>query len=224
MPAVTRFRTQACPDAEIAARAAGAAARKLVLDTQDSRYEARSLMPLRLTRQLQSEPERCVQEFFEPDDQQPFAASLDKRLKSLEHGLAAEKMVSELERRTYKGVFHITQFKKPHLIRKKGRHRREWTRGLLRAWLVVYDIDSSDALCQAEVVTLNDVTDEPLSIRLRAETQRRLVRELGQQLRGEAETALAFMSHTLTLPAPLDRNNAAAAQRVVRLDHPDGRQ
>lgn len=223
MPAVTRFGKQACPDPEIALRATGAAARQLVLTTQDSRYEAHSLLPLRLTRELQTDPEGRLHEFFEPDGQQPFSSTLDKLLKSPEHGQAAEQTLSDLEQQAYKGVFHITQYKKPHLIRKKGKRRREWTRGLLRAWLVVYDIDSSEALCQVEIITFSDVSDEPLSIRLRAETQQRLVRELGQQLRSEAALALASVSHTLTLP-PAESPEASASQRIVRLDQPPGRQ
>ena len=160
MPRATKFQTAACPDAELGAALTAGALPTLVLDVQDARYEARSLFPLELLAPLDP-PEPTLDQYFEAD---PRAAALpgpegrrSRLLRSEADAVAAERAVSELERRRYKGVFHITLFKKPHLIRKENRHKREWTRGIFEAWLVVYDLDTSESLCQVRVSTLSDV-------------------------------------------------------------------
>jgi len=204
MPPVTKFGTAACPDTQLETELSAGSAPTLVLDVHDARYEARSLFPLELLAPLDP-PQPTLDRYFEADPRASARlgseARLSRLLRSEEDAIAAEREVSELERQRYKGVFHVTLFKKPHLIRKENRRKREWTRGVFEAWLVVYDIDTSQSLCQVRVSTLSDVEDEPISIRLRPDTQRKLVRELGQQLYAESVPALGSISRVLRLQA-----------------------
>lgn len=195
MPPATRFGEQKCPDQAIEGSSARAT---LTLTTHDARYSARSLLPLRVTRPLESREAASLNRYFEAD-QTRLSSPLLRELRSEADAEAVTRAIEQLEQRAFKGVFHIVLFKKPHLIRKQNRRRREWTKGVLQAWLVVYDIDASEPLCQTRVTAVSDVDDEPISIRLRAETQRKLVAELGHQLRREARHALASISQTLTI-------------------------
>lgn len=217
MPPVSKFQTAACPDGDLEAQVRTGAGPSLVLGVHDARYEARSLFPLELLTPLDP-PAPTLDRYFEAD---PSAAGLpgsDSRLSRLlrseADAQAAERAVVELERQRYKGVFHITQFKKSHLIRKENRLRREWTRGTLEAWLVVYDIDTSESLCQVRVATLNDVEGEPITIRLRPDTQRKLVRELGEQLYAESVQALGTITRVLRLAPP---EPSTASKRLASL-------
>src|SRR5690606_9403040 len=216
----TRFEQRACPDSEILEDSPNQMARTLVLSTHDSRYSAHSLMPLSLTDPLRTENDLGLETFFE-DATGNASSALGRLLKSQDHARAAEDEARALEARNYKGVFHITQFKKAHLIRKKNQRRREWTKGVMSAWLAIYDIDTSENLCQTQLLSVNDVEGEPTSIRLRPETQRRLVRELGQQMRSQAETALASISRVLNLPR---QANHVGPPRVAELAQPPGKQ
>lgn len=205
MPPATKFREARCPDSTLAAQVAQGSTATLVLDVHDARYEARSLFPLELIAPLDP-PESTLDRYFEADSQAEGLPGSEARLRRLlrsdADAHAADREVGELERRRYKGVYHVTLFKKPHLIRKENRRKREWTRGIFQAWLVVYDIDTSESLCQVRVSTLSDVEGEPISIRMRPDTQRKLVRELGQQLYAQSVPALRSISQVLQLEAP----------------------
>jgi len=222
MPAVSKFHTAQCPDSELEAQIKAGAGASLVLGVHDARYEARSLFPLELLAPLDP-PAPTLDRYFEADPNAAALAGSDSRLSRLlrseADAQAAERAVEALERQRYKGVFHITQFKKSHLIRKENRLRREWTQGMLEAWLVVYDIDTSESLCQVRVATLNDVEGEPITIRLRPDTQRKLVRELGEQLYAESVQALGTITRVLRLDAP---EPTAASKKLASLTAPVG--
>ena len=222
MPAVSKFHAAACPDSELQAQIDTGAGASLVLDVHDARYEARSLFPLELLAPLDP-PAPTLDRYFEADPSATRLPGSDSRLSRLlrseADAQAAERAVKTLERQRYKGVFHITQFKKSHLIRKENRLRREWTRGMLEAWLVVYDIDTSESLCQVHLSTLNDVEGEPITIRLRPDTQRKLVRELGEQLYAESVQALGTITRVLRLEAS---EAPAAAKKLASLTTPVG--
>ncbi len=214
MPAPNRFHEQACPDERIGRRVSRVSQATLSLASDDARYEAHSLLPLTLTRPLMTHEREQVEQFFSVGAET--ADSLMARtFKSKVDADAADEAARELEQRLYKGVFHVTLYKKAHLVRKKHKLHREWTRGILRAWLVVYDIDGSEPLCQKEIIAVNDVSEAPISIRLRARTQQRLVRALAYSVRSQAETTLASMSRVLRLPSSdlkgTFRTNAAKA-------------
>jgi len=200
MPPVTKFHTTACPDAQLRTQAEPGSEPNLVLDIHDARYEARSLLPLELLVPLKT-PERTLDRYFEtiPDTAglQDSETRLGRLLRSDQDAILAERELRELEQQRYKGIFHITLFKKPHLIQKQNKLRREWTQGILQAWLVVYDIDTNESLCQAPVTSINDVEGEPISIRLRPDTQQKLVKELGEGLRAEGARALGSISEVL---------------------------
>ena len=221
MPPTTKFHTTPCPDAELEAEIAAGAVGSLALDVHDARYEARSLLPLELLAPLDP-PAPTLDRYFEVDPAARELTGVEDRLSRLlrsdADALAAEREVADLERQRYKGVFHVTLFKKPHLIRKENRRKREWTRGIFEAWLVVYDIDASQSLCQVRVSTLSDVEGEPITIRLRPDTQRKLVRELGQQLYAESVQALRSISQVLRLEAP---EGLPAKQELASLAAPN---
>ncbi|HEY6726608.1 MAG TPA: hypothetical protein VI197_21385 [Polyangiaceae bacterium] len=231
MPAVSKFHTTPCPDGELSARVTEGAGSTLALGIHDARYEARSLFPLELLAPLEP-PAPTLDRYFEVDPRAealPGAATrLGRLLRSEADARAAEHEVDALERYRYKGVFHITLFKKPHLIRKENRRKREWTRGVFEAWLVVYDIDTSQSLCQVRVSTLSDVEGEPITIRLRPDTQRKLVRELGQQLYAESVEALGSITRVLRLDppeiAPADKKLASLPTALGDPRHSPGRQ
>lgn len=223
MPPATQFRTRKCPDSELGAQVSAGAAPMLALDIHDARYEARSLFPLELVAPLKPPPP-TLDRYFVADPRASALAGSEMRrsrlLRSEADASAAERELEAIERQRYKGVFHITLFKKPHLIRKENRRKREWTRGIFEAWLVVYDIDTSESLCQVRVSTLNDVEDEPITIRMRPDTQRKLVRELGQQLYAESVHALGSITRVLRLEPP----EVAGADKKLATLHPPGRQ
>ena len=199
MPPLTRFKVESCPDQVLLADSPNLPERTLTLAVHDARYQAESLLPLAVTDPLQTRDDARLLGFYEPS-QAELANPFERLLKSEADAKAAEQEVARLEQRQYKGVFHITLFKKPHLIRKKNKRRREWTRGVLRAWLAIYAIDTSKLLCQVEVISITDVGDAPITIRLRADTKQRLVRELTEELREKSQQALGSISKVLVLP------------------------
>jgi hypothetical protein len=211
MPAPATFKKVHCPDAAIRSQTAGAEP-LLSLSFADSRYEARSPLPLSLTAPLESDEAAQVSRFFEARaNAGSFMTSL---LRSEAHAVAAQRAVEHLEQRQYKGVFHILRFVKAQLIRKKNKLRREWTRGGLEAWLVVYDLDSSESLCSTRLFTMNEVDAEPISLRLRPDTEQKLVRALGEQMRAESAKALSTISDVLRIP------DAKVAPRDLALPNP----
>jgi hypothetical protein len=114
-----------------------------------------------------------------------------------------ERALAELEalsKRRYKAVYYITDYGSPRLIRRKNRPRSEWVPGVLAAWLVVHDVENGEALCQAQIIARNDVTDEPIRQRLRSQVRERLLRELGNEVRARSAVALGRISSTLKLP------------------------
>jgi hypothetical protein len=173
--------------------------RTLTLAVHDARYQAESLLPLAVTQPLQSRDGARVFGFYEPHPS-GLRAPRERLLGSEADATAAEQEVAQLEQRQYKGVFHVTLFKKPHLIRKKNKRSREWTRGVLGTWLGIYAIDTSELLCQVEVISVNNVDEAPIAIRLRADTQQKLVRELTEQVIEKTQHALASVSQVLVLP------------------------
>ena len=237
MPPVTKFHTTACPDEQLRRQAEPGSERNLVLDIHDARYEARSLLPLELLVPLKT-PERTLDRYFEAAPNaaglQDSETRLGRLLRSDQDAVLAERELRELEQQRYKGIFHITLFKKPHLIRKENKLRREWTQGILQAWLVVYDIDTNESLCQAPVTSVSDVEGEPITIRLRADTQQRLVKELGQGLRSAGARALGSISEVLAFDAPELGSDArqvaslpptrSAAREGSAATHSEGRQ
>ncbi len=210
MPPLTRFKPRGCPDQDILARSPEQEERTLSLAVHDARYQAESLLPLAVTERLQSHDGARLLRFYEPEPS-ALGDPLERLFKSEADANAAEREIAALERRQYKGVFHITLFKKPHLIRKKNKRSREWTRGVLMTWLGIYAIDTSELLCQVEVTSINDVNEAPITIRLRADTQQKLVRELTEQLMEKSQHALTSVSRVLALP---EMDGAAADSRL----------
>src|SRR5690606_41574186 len=67
-----------------------------------------------LFRSLQSHDGARLLRFYEPEPS-ALGDPLERLFKSEADANAAEREIAALERRQYKGVFHITLFKKPHL-------------------------------------------------------------------------------------------------------------
>jgi hypothetical protein len=208
MPKPEKFAAKSCENARIRQRAARAEARVLTLSFEDERYGARSLMPLSMTRWLRSQHEQRIGKLLAPPGR-PDAPVFEFR--SEDDAGNTEELLSVLDERTFKGVFFVVQYKKPHLIRKKGKLRREWLPGLLQAWFTIFDIDESEALCSARLFVVSNVEDEPVWLRTKATVQSKLLSELGKAMLTEAERALPTLSSELTIERPPDAQRLAAA-------------
>jgi hypothetical protein len=188
LPRPERFREQPCPDPSLDRRAP-----TLVLATDDVRYEPKHLLPLDLLEQLLGPDRRFAPHALKFGETAPAALSVEE----------AESALSELEalaERRYKAVYYVTDYASPKLIRKKNRVRSEWLPGVVASWLVVHDLKSGRALCQTQVIARNDVTDEPISRKMKASVRQRLIIELAGTLRSEGKLALARISSTLKFP------------------------
>jgi len=203
MPRPEKFEEKRCDGARIQQRASNAEARVLTLSFEDERYGARSLMPLSMTRWLRSAHEQRIGELLAPPGR-PDVPVFEFRTR--DDASKMETLLSVLDQRSFKGVFFVIQYKKPHLVRKKGKLRREWLPGLLQAWFTVFDIDDSEALCSTRLFVVSDVQDEPVWLRTKATVQDKLVNELGKAMLAEAERALPSLSSELSIERP--RNDA----------------
>ena len=188
LPRPERFREQACPDATL-----DGAAPELMLATEDVRYEPKHLLPLDMLEQLLGGDRRFAAHARRFGDTTPAALGDEEAQSAL-----AE--LDELAKRRYKAVYYITDYASPKLVRRKNRVRSEWLPGVVASWLVVHDLKSGSALCQAQVIVRNDVTDEPISRRMKATVKQRLVAELASALRSEGKAALGRISKTLRFP------------------------
>lgn len=213
MPELTSFEERSCPDERIRRRAPAGAARTLSLGFADARYGARSLMPLVMTRWLASHHEEKLEALLAPTGN---SHSARFAFRSENAANDAERLLVALDQRVYKGVFYIIQYKKPHLIRKKGKFRREWLPGLLRAWFVVFDIDTSEALCSTRMVVVSDIEDAPVWLRTKADTQNRLVSELGETMLDNSQAALASISGELMIEEPEAKSHIASSLTPLR--------
>lgn len=188
LPRPEHFREQACPDATL-----DAAASTLVLATEDVRYEPKHLLPLDMLEQLLGGDRRFAAHARRFGDTTP--ASLDE-----EEAASALAELDQLAKRRYKAIYYITDYASPKLVRRKNRVRSEWLPGVVASWLVVHDLKSGGALCQAQVIVRNDVKDEPISRRMKATVKQRLLGELASALRSEGKLALGRISKTLKFP------------------------
>ena len=188
LPRPERFREQACPDSAL-----DASASTLLLATEDVRYEAKHLLPLDMLERLLGADRRFAAHARRFSDATP--ASL-----SDEEAESALAELDQLAKRRYKAVYYITDYASPKLVRRKNRVRSEWLPGVVASWLVVHDLRNGRALCQTQVIVRNDVTDEPISRRMKATVKQRLVTELATALRSDGQMALARISKTLRFP------------------------
>jgi hypothetical protein len=188
LPRPEHFHERACPDAALDAGAA-----TVVLASEDVRYEPKHLLPLDMLEQLLGADRRFAAHARRFGDTTPASLSDEE----------AESELAELEqmaKRRYKAIYYITDYASPKLIRKKNRVRSEWLPGVVASWLVVHDLKDGRALCQAQLIVRNDVTDEPISRRMKATVRQRLIAELAGALRSEGQLALGRISKTLKFP------------------------
>jgi hypothetical protein len=188
LPRPERFRERACPDAML-----DRSASTLLLATEDARYEPKHLLPLDMLEQLLGADRRFAAHARRFGDTAPASLGDDEAEREL-----AE--LDQLAKRRYKAIYYITDYASPKLVRRKNRVRSEWLPGVVASWLVVHDLRSGEALCQTQVIVRNDVTDEPISRRMKATVKQRLVKELATALRSEGQVALARISKTLRFP------------------------
>jgi hypothetical protein len=183
-----KFREQPCPDAELDATAPA-----LVLATADVRYEPKHLLPLDLLERLLGDDRRFGAHALRFGDTTRAALSDEQAEDEL-----AE--LNELAKRRYKGVYYVTDYASPKLVRRKNRTRSEWLPGVIASWFVVHDLRGGKALCQTQVIVRNDVTDEPISRKMKSSVRQRLIGELASALHTQGKLALARMSKTLKFP------------------------
>lgn len=180
-----RPKARACPDDEIAERVAAPKAQGVVVLVRDARPASRVLLPLRMTRAV-------TQQEWTLSDVMPGARD------------DAEQRLAELEatfHRRYAVVFHITLFQAPKWVRKPDKNwRPEWIAGWVRGFVSVFDLETGAGKCRAELSVRNDVSEAPLSVRMKSQTRDALTRELGVMLREEGARALAGITEVLRLP------------------------
>jgi hypothetical protein len=177
-----------CPDDAIAKDAPSDDERTLVLRAQDSRWEKRSLLPLRVTRELASVD----------------APALEARLIATDAPLppGTESQIEWLSKRRYVGAFHVLDYSGPHVIHRLGHAKPEWVAGWMLAYLVVHEAETGRALCSVQIHVKNDVSEAPLTKRRRSDVTDSLSSDLGKKLRDEAPAALGSISKVLLLEAP----------------------
>jgi hypothetical protein len=178
---------QRCPDQAIHQESPDDASRTLILRQVDERAESRELVPLRITEQLRTH-------------------ELDDLGRTVEAGRKrdGEQVLRELGRvaqRRYLGVYHVTEYAGPELVLRVGELRRKWAPGVLRAWLVLYDLAAKERLCAVDLTVQSDPGGAPTSSRLRSETRQRLEVELGRNLVRSARQRLADLTSELRWPA-----------------------
>ncbi|HLV22191.1 MAG TPA: hypothetical protein VKZ49_14960 [Polyangiaceae bacterium] len=167
------------------------AARELVLTVDDARVEAKTLLPLALTRRLTTAQwERVRTEDEWGNDASPLAALDPAR---------ARAELDRLERLRYRAVFFVTGFVHPRVIRRIDRPKPQWVAGQLVGKLVLFDMDGSRPLCDTLVSVQNDVSAAPISRRLRAQTRDALVDDLADRFRRAAPAAVARLAPELQL-------------------------
>ncbi|MCA9594543.1 MAG: hypothetical protein KC776_14565 [Myxococcales bacterium] len=180
-----------CDDSELKRRAPDSAARVLTLATEDARYEAKSLLPLRITNQL------TVPRWTDFED---VLAGVGDRGQTPEVIDEAVRGVERESARRFLGVYHVLYYSVPKRIHKLGKRHAEWVAGVLDAWFVIHDAQSLTPLCQAHITVRNDVKDAPLAVRLKSDTRDALVTTLGGELRSASKEALSRMTGVLTMP------------------------
>jgi hypothetical protein len=185
-----------CPDEAIRAAASSDDERTLALRAQDGRWEKRSLIPLRVTREVTS----------------PDPTSLESTLISKGTRLDAKlgDQVDWLARRHYVGVFHFLDYSGPRVIHRLNRAKPEWVAGWALTWLVVHDAKSGEALCATQIQVKNDVSAAPLEKRRRSDVTEQLTTALGRKLREAAPAALAKISSELRIEGPRAESTLAA--------------
>ena len=198
-PPPSRRRTQKCPDDEIAAATKDGESATLALIVQDERIQARSLVPLRLTRFVSS-----------PDLAAIDATSSWGVTAPLARVRAAVRQLEAAQALRYAAVHHVIHYSQPKRIRKLNKRRPEWVPGWIISWLVVHDLESGSPQCQIRVQARNDVSSAPLSARLKSDTRRELVAALGQELRRATPRAVARISGTLRVAEVEDASERTA--------------
>ena len=164
---------------------------RLVIEALDARADQRQLLPLSLLRPLET---------LELTRLRPYA--LDAHGPGELPAPPWRKLGPDLERlaqRRFKGVFQITLYLAPKRVYRVKRNKMEWEPGRVHAWLVIFDTQTSRALCQTRLEVKNDVEGLPLSRRRREETEMRLIRELGQGLQDTAKQELPQLAPGLNL-------------------------
>lgn len=175
--ATSRFSERRCADVKPST---------LVLRVEDQRFEKKILLPLIVTRHLTW----------------PDASALDESLVR-EHAELPKNVVPEVEALAmaeHVGVFHVIQYSPPRRIFRMGHMKPEWVAGILTAWFAVHDAKTGAVACSTHMIVKNDVSQAPLSLKLRAETAEALTESLGRELRAQAPMALKRMSDRLAMP------------------------
>lgn len=181
-----------CPDQALRQSGLSDDERTLAWRVEDARYEKKSLLPLRVTRELVS----------------PSPADLEATLTDAraDEAKRAAEAVSWLERRRFVGTFHVVDYAAPKVIHRIDRAKPEWVGGWLSAWLVVHDAKTGAALCATPVHAKIDTSKTSLDKRRRSELTEELTSSLSLALRQAAPGALSKITSELSLE---DRRIAA---------------
>jgi hypothetical protein len=200
----TGFERRPCRNGDLETKLQGGDP-ELVLDFEDGRFEAKTLLPLALTTPLRTRPLGELEDrlaLATPDDPTLVAAALTSKADA-ERALT---LLGRVEQRRFKGVWRISDYAEPKLVRKLGKLKREWLPGVLAATFVIQHLESGRTICQTELlIARNDTTDAPIASRSRADTRERLIRELAAELYRRTDGALPQITRALSLPARIDQ-------------------
>jgi hypothetical protein len=183
-----------CPDARIQAQSKSPAARIVVVRVEDARHKPKSLLPLRIADPLRSREFAVLFPFLRTTPDGARTTSLLRTESSFAEARAA---LAPLGERRYKTTFFVIDYSEPRLIWKLKKNRREWVDGLLKARLVVHDIDTGTALCETTLTVTNDSSEAPRTLRMLEATRQQLVIQLARKLKQAAVAALAKLSLVL---------------------------
>ena len=203
LPLPDRLREQRCPDQSF--RQLSETDRTLVLVNRDARLNQRHVLPLRLRQYLRSDDLQPVRSRL-VEGQGELLAAVAPRFPDADSANAALNELLQFNQRRLFGVYQIVHYEAPRWLRKPNRRRPMWRPGALHAWLVVYDTRAEQPTCQVRIAVLNDTTGASLRVRLRSDTRKQLIEQLGRSLRERTAAELGRISAVLALPPPVAAN------------------
>jgi len=202
-PPATRER-QRCPDETLSTTTEDS--RTLMMHVQDGRSEKKWPLPLELLASLESNEFETILAHI-PGGAVALWDESHVAPPNLAAGRRALQALRDLEARRYLSELVVESYEEPKLFRRKDALRSEWAAGHLSGRIVVYDLHSGSALCQAPLRIRGDATSAPINRRLRESTRERLRRDLLNRTWAGMESALSSISSRLTLPPPTRRGD-----------------
>lgn len=187
-----------CP-AELETTLQNKTARRLVLRVNDTRPGARDLLPLRMTRPLETRELDALDRYYTPGSS---PALVRRPLRDEGAANEALALLDSIERQPLAGVLHVTAFIAPRWQLKKDQRGYEWVAGWMFALFSIHRIEDGRALCSLKLEIKNDVSETSPRRALREQTRRELEVQLAERARADIEARLSTLHPLLELPLP----------------------